>query len=239
VCNYIFSVLKRRSPIHLSHSGSLPKEQSKNRWKDDCSYSPQLSGQAYRFLASKGVSNEGRYAGPNTKLGISVIAVSHITDHYGQLVEYLRLNGIVPPMTEKYGVKVRWVVVRRRLWHSHPEQAKAEYAKLPAIAVLRSTLCAEQIRQYLSGFPQVVFRERGCVRQVSLTHIDGSDATTQMRNKARCWFHNAWSSYSHEQRALVQCLIDVMQFEWHFAEPADVLADSTAAFASGSSVGGS
>jgi len=50
---------------------------------------------------------EGRYAGPNTKLGISVIAVWHITDHYGQLVEYLRMNGIIPPMTQKYGLKVR------------------------------------------------------------------------------------------------------------------------------------
>ena len=50
---------------------------------------------------------EGRYAGPNTKLGISVVAVWHITDHYGQIVEYLRMNGIVPPMTQKYGLKVR------------------------------------------------------------------------------------------------------------------------------------
>ena len=50
---------------------------------------------------------EGRYAGPTTKLGISVVAVWHVTDHYGQLVEYLRINGIVPPMTQKYGVKVR------------------------------------------------------------------------------------------------------------------------------------
>jgi len=50
---------------------------------------------------------EGRYAAPNTKLGISVAAVWHITDHYGQLVEYLRMNGIVPPMTQKYGLKVR------------------------------------------------------------------------------------------------------------------------------------
>jgi uncharacterized damage-inducible protein DinB len=50
---------------------------------------------------------EGRYAGPNTKLAISVIAVWHITDHYGQVVEYLRLNGIVPPTTQKYGLKVR------------------------------------------------------------------------------------------------------------------------------------
>jgi uncharacterized damage-inducible protein DinB len=50
---------------------------------------------------------EGPYAGPNTKLGISVVAVWHITDHYGQLVEYLRMNGIVPPMTQKYGLTVR------------------------------------------------------------------------------------------------------------------------------------
>ena len=50
---------------------------------------------------------EGRYAGPNTKLGISVVSVWHITDHYGQLVEYLRMNSIVPPMTQKYGIKVR------------------------------------------------------------------------------------------------------------------------------------
>ena len=65
-----------------------------------------------RVLATLTANNaldrvEGRYAGPNTKLGISVVAVWHITDHYGRLVEYLRLNGIVPPMTQKYGVKVR------------------------------------------------------------------------------------------------------------------------------------
>jgi len=65
-----------------------------------------------RVLATLTANNaldrvEGRYAGPNTKLGISVVAVWHITDHYGQLVEYLRLNSIVPPMTQKYGVKVR------------------------------------------------------------------------------------------------------------------------------------
>jgi len=50
---------------------------------------------------------EGRYGAPNTKLGISVVAVWHITDHYGQLVEYLRMNGIIPPVTQKYGLKIR------------------------------------------------------------------------------------------------------------------------------------
>jgi len=50
---------------------------------------------------------QGRYAAPNTKLGISVVAVWHITDHYGQLVEYLRMNGIEPPMTQRHPLKVR------------------------------------------------------------------------------------------------------------------------------------
>ncbi|MGB8786034.1 MAG: DinB family protein [Candidatus Acidiferrales bacterium] len=50
---------------------------------------------------------EGPYAGPNTRLGIAVAAVWHITDHYGQLVVYLRLNGIVPPITQQYPLKVR------------------------------------------------------------------------------------------------------------------------------------
>jgi Transcriptional regulatory protein, C terminal len=63
-----------------------------------------------RVLATLTAQNalvEGRYAGPNTKLGISVVAVWHIADHYGQLVEYRRMNSIVPPATQKYGLKVR------------------------------------------------------------------------------------------------------------------------------------
>jgi hypothetical protein len=50
---------------------------------------------------------EGRYGGPNTKLGMAVIAVWHIADHYGQVVYYVRLNGIVPPPTQQHGLQVR------------------------------------------------------------------------------------------------------------------------------------
>jgi hypothetical protein len=39
---------------------------------------------------------ETTYAGDN-RLSTLIVAVWHISDHYGQLVEYLRLNGIVPP----------------------------------------------------------------------------------------------------------------------------------------------
>jgi uncharacterized damage-inducible protein DinB len=50
---------------------------------------------------------EGRYGGPNTKLGIAALAVWHIADHYGQIVYYLRLNGVVPPPTQQQGLQVR------------------------------------------------------------------------------------------------------------------------------------
>jgi hypothetical protein len=32
-----------------------------------------------------------------TRLGMAVIGISHPFDHYGQVVEYLRMNGIIPP----------------------------------------------------------------------------------------------------------------------------------------------
>ena len=40
---------------------------------------------------------EGPYGGKTTRLGVSTLAIWHATDHYGQLVVYLRMNGIVPP----------------------------------------------------------------------------------------------------------------------------------------------
>jgi hypothetical protein len=39
----------------------------------------------------------GPYGGQSTRLGLTTLAVWHASDHYGQLVMYLRLNGIVPP----------------------------------------------------------------------------------------------------------------------------------------------
>ena len=39
----------------------------------------------------------GPYGGASTRLGIAMLSIWHASDHYGQLVVYLRLNGIVPP----------------------------------------------------------------------------------------------------------------------------------------------
>ena len=35
--------------------------------------------------------------GSTTRLGMATLIVGHCFDHYGQVVEYLRMNGIVPP----------------------------------------------------------------------------------------------------------------------------------------------
>jgi len=43
----------------------------------------------------------GPYGGASTRLGITTLAVWHASDHYGQLVVYLRLNGIVPPASQQ------------------------------------------------------------------------------------------------------------------------------------------
>jgi uncharacterized damage-inducible protein DinB len=36
-----------------------------------------------------------------TKVSLAAFGIAHMCDHYGQLVEYLRMNGIVPPASQK------------------------------------------------------------------------------------------------------------------------------------------
>ena len=39
--------------------------------------------------------------GDMTKTSVAAFGIAHMCDHYGQLVEYLRMNGIVPPASQK------------------------------------------------------------------------------------------------------------------------------------------
>lgn len=36
-----------------------------------------------------------------TRAGMASLGLAHVMDHYGQMVEYLRMNGIVPPASRK------------------------------------------------------------------------------------------------------------------------------------------
>jgi len=38
--------------------------------------------------------------GVNTRVGVMLFAIVHMNDHYGQMVEYLRMNGVVPPASQ-------------------------------------------------------------------------------------------------------------------------------------------
>jgi len=48
------------------------------------------------FTPIKGVFGSA----PDTRIGLIVVALSHTSNHYGQVVEYLRMNGLVPPRTQ-------------------------------------------------------------------------------------------------------------------------------------------
>ncbi len=43
--------------------------------------------------------------GIDTRAGIMLFAIVHMNDHYGQLVEYVRANGIVPPASRPHGAR--------------------------------------------------------------------------------------------------------------------------------------
>src|SRR5687768_11216643 len=47
----------------------------------------------------------GPYGGTSTRLGLTTLAVWHASDHYGQLVVYLRMNGVVPPASQRAPVE--------------------------------------------------------------------------------------------------------------------------------------
>src|ERR1700722_1636347 len=79
----------------------------------------------------------------------------------------------------------------------------------------------------------MAFCERGCVRRLLRSHVDCSRTTANVCNKARRWLHNARCPDSHEERAFIQFVEDAIQLERHFAEPTDVRANPSAAFAPG------
>ena len=108
--NYAFfnEIEGKTPPAHCEKGGSAPaktKAELLKYLKDSFDYGNKVLQTINATNALDRV--EGPYAGPNTKLGLAVAAVWHIADHYGQIVEYLRMTGIVPPPTQQYGLKVR------------------------------------------------------------------------------------------------------------------------------------
>lgn len=104
-----FNEIEGKTPPLDCEKGGPDKAKTKAELLKYLQDSFDYSNQVVATITAKNALDrvEGRYAGPNTKLGIAVVSVWHIADHYGQIVEYLRMNNIVPPPTQKYGVKIR------------------------------------------------------------------------------------------------------------------------------------
>ena len=104
-----FNEIEGKTPPALCEKGGPSKANTKAELlkylRDSFAYSQKVLATVNAQNALDRVN--GRYAAPNTKLGVAVAAVWHISDHYGQIAEYLRMNGIVPPATQQHGLKVR------------------------------------------------------------------------------------------------------------------------------------
>ena len=95
------AILGEKNPVTLGQnengSPSLrSKEQIVKYVKDAFAYTHKA------MLSLNGQNLEGMVKSPfgsgeTTRLSLAVTAVSHTFDHYGQMVVYLRMNGIIPP----------------------------------------------------------------------------------------------------------------------------------------------
>ena len=108
--NYaFFNEIEGKTPPDLCEKGGPSTAKTKDELVKYLRDSFEYGNKVLATINEKNAMDrvDGRYGGPDTTLGIAVIAVWHITDHYGQIVYYLRLNGIVPPPTQQHGLAVR------------------------------------------------------------------------------------------------------------------------------------
>lgn len=54
-------------------------------------------GKAHVFVNTMTPENAFVMTAHGTRAGMAAFGIAHFMDHYGQMVEYLRMNGIVPP----------------------------------------------------------------------------------------------------------------------------------------------
>ena len=104
-----FNQIEKKTPPQECEKGGPSKASTKPELLKYLRDSFDYSNRVLLTVDSKSALErvEGRYGGPDTQLGMAVTALWHIADHYGQLVVYSRMNGIVPPATQKYPLNVR------------------------------------------------------------------------------------------------------------------------------------
>ena len=131
---------------------------------------------------------QGPYGCPNTRLGVLSVAIWHSGDHYGQVVEYLRMNGIVPPASQPQQqsspsaelstseaaaagstVRVGEGVIKGNLLQSEPAicPALAQQARISGNVIMHAVIGQDGLVQGLravSGHPMLIQPAMNTVR---------------------------------------------------------------------------
>ena len=103
----VIHVAQANYSIYAGVMGSKPKVDVKGlsnlKTKDEILAALKDSfAVAHEAIATVTPANENDAAGGGlTKEALAIYGATHGFDHYGQLVEYLRMNGIVPPASAK------------------------------------------------------------------------------------------------------------------------------------------
>jgi uncharacterized damage-inducible protein DinB len=95
---FFAEIAHKDPPPDCEHGGPNPAASKEQL----IAYLQSTFAQGARALAELTPSNaldpaSGRYGGDSTRLGLITLAIWHASDHYGQIVLYLRMNHIVPP----------------------------------------------------------------------------------------------------------------------------------------------
>jgi uncharacterized damage-inducible protein DinB len=104
--NFAFfnEIEKKEPPADCANGGPSPaatKAELMTYLRDSFAYAQKVLQQMTSANALDPAG--GPYGGASTRLGLTTLAVWHASDHYGQLVVYLRMNGIVPPASRSSG----------------------------------------------------------------------------------------------------------------------------------------
>ena len=97
-----FNEIEKKAPPSRCDTGGPSPAKTK---AEIMTYLRESFGYAQSVLGTMTPANAlepagGPYGGQSTRLGLTTLAVWHASDHYGQLVVYLRMKGIVPPASQ-------------------------------------------------------------------------------------------------------------------------------------------
>jgi len=104
--NYMLgaAILEEKPPVDVSGESGPDSIKTKadivKYLKDSFAYVHKAAGTINEGNLLKPVKNPFG-EGMVTRLGLANVVVGHCFDHYGQIVEYLRMNGIVPPASRR------------------------------------------------------------------------------------------------------------------------------------------